>query len=301
MKNKILITGGAGFIGSYLIKKIRTKTNLIVIDKKKNRKLINKFKTLGIKYIQGNLENKKISKIIYKDIKLIYHLAGTVKVPSTDINLDLTKEQRIYNEAINILKNLIKYSDKNVKIIFPSTHLVFENCKKNKKIFYENSKTLPYLAYSRSKLKCEEMLIKSGLKYNILRLGSVYGYSKDEKRMFNLPNLFPLRAKKNLDLKLFSKGIQIKSIISVKDVANSMIYLSKKKFKNEIYHLVSQHLTVRQIGQICKVFNNKIKLISTNDKIPYTGYFMNSNKIIKTKFQYRHFYKDFAKEIILKN
>ena len=145
------------------------------------------------------------------------------------------------------------------------------------------------------------MLINSGLKYNILRLGSVYGYSKDEKRMFNLPNLFPLRAKKNFNLKLFSKGMQIKSIISVKDVANSMIYLTKKKHKNEIYHLVSQHLTVKQIGQICKKLNNKIQLIPTNDKIPYPGYFMNSDKIIKTKFKYKYFYKDFAKEIILKN
>ena len=49
--------------------------------------------------------------------------------------------------------------------------------------------------------------------------------------MFNLPNLFPLRAKKNLDLKLFSKGVQIKSIISVKDVANAMIHMSKKILK----------------------------------------------------------------------
>lgn len=297
MKSKILITGGAGFIGGYLIKKLKNMNDIIIVDKKKNKQLIKKLKKLGITYIQGNLERKKISKKIYKNIKLIYHLAGTVKVPSTDVNLNLRKEKRIYNEAKNILKNLIEYSDNDSKIIFPSTHLVFENCKKNKKIFNENSKPLPYLAYSRSKLKCEEMLINSGLKYNILRLGSVYGYTTDEKRMFNLPNLFPLRAKKNLDLKLFSNGVQIKSIISVKDVANAMIHMSKKNLKNEVYHLVSEHLTVREIGKICKKYNNKINLIYTKDKIPYKGYYMNSDKIIKTKFKYKHFYKKFVKEI----
>ena len=93
MKNKILITGGAGFIGGYLIKRLRNKKNVIIIDKKKNKKLVRKFKKMGIKYIQGNLERKKISKLIYKDIKMIYHLAGTVKVPSTDVNLDLKKEK----------------------------------------------------------------------------------------------------------------------------------------------------------------------------------------------------------------
>ena len=38
MKNKILITGGAGFIGGYLIKRLRNKKNVIIIDKKKNKK-----------------------------------------------------------------------------------------------------------------------------------------------------------------------------------------------------------------------------------------------------------------------
>ena len=220
-------------------------------------------------------------------------------MPSTDVNLDLKKEDKIYKEAIKIIQNLVKYVDRESKIIFPSTHLVFENCKKNKKVFYEDSTPLPNLAYSRSKLKCEEILANSGLSYNILRLGSVYGYTTDEKRMFNLPNLFPLRAKKNLNLKLFSKGVQIKSIISVKDVADAMIHLTKKNLNNEIYHLVSEHLTVKEIAKICKNFNKQIKLISTNDKIPYKGYIMNTKKIIKTKFRYKNFYKDFVKKIIL--
>ena len=99
--------------------------------------------------------------------------------------------------------------------------------------------------------------------------------------MFNLPNLFSLRAKKNLNLKLFSKGVQIKSIISVKDVVNAMFHLSNSKFNKQTYNLVSQHLTVKEIGKICQRYNKKIKLISTNDKIPYKGYYMNSNKIKK--------------------
>ena len=49
MKNKILITGGAGFIGNELIELIENKKNIIVVDKKKSKKKISKFKKLKIK------------------------------------------------------------------------------------------------------------------------------------------------------------------------------------------------------------------------------------------------------------
>ena len=62
MKNKIFITGGAGFIGNELINLISDKKNLVVIDMKKNRKILNKFKKLRVKYISGNLNNRNFVK-----------------------------------------------------------------------------------------------------------------------------------------------------------------------------------------------------------------------------------------------
>jgi len=298
MKNKILITGGAGFIGNELIKLIKNKRDILVVDKKKNKKIISRFKELNIKYIQGDLTNKKFSRRIYKHAKLIYHLAGTVKVPNTDVNLDKKKEKKIYNEAIVIIKNLISFSKKKIRVVFPSTHLVFENCKKNKSRFNENSLPVPNLAYSRSKHDCEKLLQENKIDYVILRLGSVYGSSADKKRMFNLPNLFALRAKNGLELKLFSGGIQIKSIISVKDVARAMYFFKKKNHTKQIYNLVSQHYTVKKIGRICKNYNNKINLISTRHKIPYEGYYMNCSKIKKTGFKFKYKYEIFVKKFI---
>lgn len=298
MTNKILITGGAGFIGSYLINKLKNKKNIIVVDKVKNKKTFLKFKKLNIKYVIGNLLDKNFSKKIYNNTNIIYHLAGTVKVPNTDFNLDIQKETKIYNEATRIMQNLINYTSNKAKVIFPSTHLIFENCKKDNQTFYETSSPLTNLAYSRSKLKCEQMIIESGIKFNILRLGSVYGFAENEKRMFNLPNLFPLRAKKKLDLKLFSNGVQIKSIISVKDVVDAMLFLSKKEYNNEIYHLVSEHMTVRKIAETCKIINPKIKLVCTKDQIPYVGYYVNCDKISKKGFKFGYLYEDFVKEFL---
>ena len=71
------------------------------------------------------------------------------------------------------------------------------------------------------------ILKKNNINFTILRLGSVYGFA-EKKRMFNLPNLFVLRSKNNQNLSLHSGGVQIKSIVSVKDVARAMLFLSKK-------------------------------------------------------------------------
>ena len=129
-----------------------------------------------------------------------------------------------------------------------------------------------------------------------MRLGSVYGYA-EKSRMFNLPNLFALRAKMNLDLKLFSKGVQIKSIISSKDVARAMVFLSKKKFNRELFHFASEHISVKKLENFAKNII-KIKLISTKDKIPYLGYYINCNKLLKTGFRFKNYYKDFIKDYL---
>ena len=165
----------------------------------------------------------------------------------------------------------------------------------------EKSKPLPNLAYARSKLRCEELLSENFMNFRVLRLGSVYGAAENEKRMFNLPNLFPLRAKKNLDLKLFSRGVQIKSIVSVEDVARAMIFVKKNSFRGQIFNLVSEHLTVKKIGQLCKKFNKNIRLIMTKDKIPYEGYFIDCSKIIRNGFRFKDHYKKFAQNFITKN
>ena len=62
----------------------------------------------------------------------------------------------------------------------------------------------------------------------------------EKSRMFNLPNLFA-KSKNELDLKLFSKGVQIKSIISSKDVARAMVFLSKKNLIENCFILLLRY------------------------------------------------------------
>ena len=108
--------------------------------------------------------------------------------------------------AIDGTKNILDSMKPNAKIVFPSTHVVFEGLKEPKENIDENEKTETFLAYSSSKVKNENQIIKSGKKYAIFRLGSVYGFSTDTMRINIMPNLFSKIASQNGTIKLFGVG-----------------------------------------------------------------------------------------------
>ena len=87
-------------------------------------------------------------------------------------------------------------SDK-AKIIFPSTHVIFEGLKSTKLNITENEQPSTFLAYSSSKVNNEQQIIKSGKNYIILRLGSVYGFSGDSTiNKYNAQSFFKNRFSK---------------------------------------------------------------------------------------------------------
>ena len=279
--NNILITGGLGYIGSEIIKISNFKKNKItILDKKKptqDQKKI--FKSKRIKFIRYDLcKLNTLPKYISK-FDTIIHLAAVTKVPKLKQEASKKIDKKIMEVGIKGTLNLILKMNKFSHLIFPSTHLVFEKTKKKQK-FNEKSSPMPFLAYSKSKFKGEKIIKQKLENFTILRLGSVYGYTKNEHRMFNMPNLFPKLAKKKLPLKLFSNGSQLKSIISHYDVARFMLFSINLKKKNQIYNVVSQNLTVLKIAMICKDFIPNLKIMLTNDPIPNPGYSMCSNKML---------------------
>ena len=100
----------------------------------------------------------------------------------------------------NVLNNI----PKKCKIIFPSTHVIYEGLKETKKNIKENEPPCPILVYSSSKVQNEKDIKSSNKNYVILRLGSVYGYSSTDTMRINImPNLFSKIASQNGEIRLF--------------------------------------------------------------------------------------------------
>ena len=151
---KIVITGGLGYIGMELCKVYSgdTRNNSItVIDRSFYSSRIKQLRVWGIDFKQMDILDEEKIKEALKDADLIYHLTEITDVGTTIKDKDPMRDKKILDVAINGTKNILKYSRDDAKIIFPSSHVVFEGLKKQVLDLNEEHETSPVLPYSKGK------------------------------------------------------------------------------------------------------------------------------------------------------
>jgi len=203
--------------------------------------------------------------------------------------------------AIEGTKNVISSTSKNCKIIFPSTHVIYEGLQATKNDIDEKEPVVPILTYATGKVKNEEQIKKSGKQYVILRLGSVYGYSTDTTRINIMPNLFSKITSQNGTIRMFSGGKQIKSLVPLLDVARCFKFMEEnEKIKFDTFNLTKDSVSVKKVAEICKTINPKVVLRETNDETPNLGYALSNKKLMSTGFKFLYNINESIKEMILK-
>ena len=231
MKKKIVITGGLGYIGTELCKLysgVSWHHDITVIDNRFISERVNQLRNWNMEFIQGDILDKDLIKKHCSKADVIHHLAGVTDVPRTKSEASNTQDYKIKEVGEKGTQNILDAMSDNCKIIFPSTHVVYEGIGEVRTDILEEEIKKPVLSYSSSKAINEDQLKRSGKNYVILRLGSVYGYSTDSMRIDIMPNLFSKIASQNGTLKLFAGGRQIKSLVPLIDVARCFKFMEKK-------------------------------------------------------------------------
>jgi nucleoside-diphosphate-sugar epimerase len=304
MKKKIVITGGLGYIGTELCKiysGVSWDSNIVVIDNKFISERVNQLRNWNIDFIHGDILDVDLINEHCKNADIVHHLAGITDVPRVKSETNTEKDNKIQLVGEKGTQNILNAISDKCKIIFPSTHVVFEGIEKIKNNILENENLKPELSYAKSKATNEKQLINSGKNYIILRLGSVYGYSLDNARIDIMPNLFSKIASQNGTLKLFSGGKQVKSLVPLIDVARCFKFMEEREdLISEIYNLTKDTVTVKEVANICKKNNSKIILKETNDEIPNLGFSLSNKKILKTGFKFLYNLDESIKEMIQK-
>ena len=215
---RILITGGAGYIGSKLTTKLLNlgfKVTVLDALKFSSRSLNHLFKKKNFLFIKGDVRDKKLIKSLIKNNEFIIPLAALVGAP-------LCKKNK--KEAISVNFDSIKYMMKNVrrnnKIIYLTTNSGYGVGMKNK-YCTEKSPLNPISLYGKTKVESEKIVMN--FKNSIgFRLATVFGYSY-RMRTDLLINNFVFNSLKNRKLSLYEPHFR-RNYIHIDDVVEGIIY-----------------------------------------------------------------------------
>jgi len=304
MKKKIIITGGLGYIGTQLCKLysgVSWNNQIFVIDNRFVSERVNQLRNWNIEFVQGDILDKELINKLCQDADIVHHLAGITDVPRTKSESSEENDKKIKLVAEQGTQNILDSISHKCKIIFPSTHVVYEGIEKIKNNISEEEDLKPTLSYSSSKATNEKQLKNSGKNYVILRLGSVYGYSTDTVRTDIMPNLFSKIASQDGVIKLFAGGRQVKSLVPLIDVARCFKEMEERDdISSETFNLTKDTVTVKEVAELCRKYNQKTNLKETNDEVPNLGFSLSNKKILSTGFKFLYNLDQSIKEMISK-
>lgn len=299
MKKKILITGGAGYIGSMLATKLVEDGHFVtVIDIMKYNKtsLNHLFIHKNFKLVNENVLNyKKIKKYINKN-EYIIPLAALVGAPLCEKNKKLANDLN-YKIIKKIVKNL---NPRKHKLIYPTTNSGYGIGEKNK-FCDENSPLNPISIYGVTKVLAEKEVLK--FKNSVsLRLATVFGFSY-RMRSDLIVNNFVNTAIKTKKLSIFEPSFR-RNFIHILDIVAAFKFIIKnfKKVRNNIYNLglSSANITKLDLAKKIKKSVPGCKVIVNNNKKDpdQRDYFVSNKKIEKKGFKANITLEDGIKELI---
>jgi nucleoside-diphosphate-sugar epimerase len=295
MKN-ILISGGAGYLGTVLTQYLLKKNNVTVYDSfyfpwlKKNKKKIKNSNRLF--FINKNLLDVK--KEDFNNIDIVCDLNGIPNDPAAEINPKFTWDIN-YKGRLNFAK--VAKQSRVKRYIFNSTCSVYGF---NKNKVDENSRLKPISTYAKANLKSERKVfnLKSdSFKVNILRNSTLFGFS-NVLRLDLVINIFVYNLLKNKNLIIDGDGMQFRPFIALTDVCKIYDYLvNNSKLPSFICNLVSFNSTIKNLAfLIYKVMKNQKSNITFNENIKdKRNYFVvskNFKRFFGKKFQFSNFSKE---------
>lgn len=266
----ILITGGLGHIGSYIlenIQKIKKVKKIYIIDNLSTQRFCSLFrmpKNNKKKFFYNeNLSSKNILDKFVK-VDVVINLASI-----TDAEGSVKIRNKIYKNNLGIFNNVVNYCiKKKSKLIHISSTSVYGE---QKGMVDETCKELkPKSPYAEIKLLEENILKKNSkkLKYITYRFGTIAGISKG-MRFHTAVNRFSLEASLNNPLPIWKKMMyKPKPYLSLKDAFKVIKFtIEKDFFLNDVFNILSENLTLHQIIKFFKQNKKQIKIKYHNSKL----------------------------------
>ncbi len=248
---RILITGGAGYIGTELVYGLASlpETESITIYDNLSRGNYNlfvgrKLERPKIQFVHGEILDSRKLRQVLKNIDVVFHLAARVTTPFANLDGHVFEQINHWGTAELVYaleENPVK------QVIFLSTTAVYGNTSEPAT---EETQTNPDSFYSISKFRAEQHIQRLFNKANtlILRLGNVYGYSKS-MRFDAAINRLMFDAHYTGRITINGTGKQLRSFIHINKVTNILTQLLQKNIPSGTYNLSDKNLTILDISE----------------------------------------------------
>jgi UDP-glucose 4-epimerase len=275
MKNIIVITGGAGFVGSNLILLLikKTKFKIISIDNYSTGSKKNHIKNARVKYIKGDTSQiSKILKNFKNKIKSIFHFGEFSRIYQSFLKMD----ECLNSNSIGSHAVFNFCLTNRIKLIYSATSASIGNKGRDKNLS-------PYAFTKAKNLEMLENLKKwFNFKYEIIYFYNVYGPKQiSEGSMATVIGIFEQQFKKNKPLTIVKPGTQSRRFTHITDTVEACYYAWKK---NKCRHYSISNKKSYTILEVAKMFNTKIKYLPSRPGERYASALtsMNlSNKVYK--------------------
>jgi len=287
----ILVTGGAGFVGSNLIKLFLNKTNhkIVSIDNYTSGNKSNHITNSRVKYIKGSTSN--ISKLIKNpsQIKTVFHFGEFARIYQSFLKMNSCIESNSIGSNA-VFNFCLKH---NIKLVYSATSASLGNKGKDKNLS-------PYAFTKAKNLELLENLKKwFNFKYEVIYFYNVYGPNQICKgEMSTVIGIFENHYKKRKSLPVVKPGTQTRRFTHIKDTVE-VCYIAWKKNLCRHYSITSKKSY--SILEVAKMFDSKIKFLPKRPGERYASALTKinlTNKIHKYygKIMLKNYIKNFLKK-----
>lgn len=225
---KVLITGGAGFIGSHLAAAWSKRgADVVVLDSLRSGKLTN-LEGVECEFVEGSVEDTSVLDRVTRGVTVIHHLAAVVSVPESVEN-PLETEAINTRGTINVLEAARTHNIR--RVVLSSSSAVYGEV--DRPIHRESDLPSPMSPYAISKLTGEHYLAAYrslyGMETVALRYFNVYGPRQDPDSPYAAAiAIFSRNAREGKPLNIFGDGTQTRDFVFVEDVVAANLLVAEK-------------------------------------------------------------------------
>ncbi len=268
-KTKVVVTGGAGFIGSHIVEHwVKVGAEVHIIDNLRSGFLSNVELFPQAIFHKGSITDRNLVFEVLRETDYVHHLAAMVSVPES-----VEKPDECYGININGLLNVLDASKEFgiKKVVFSSSAAVYGDEPESPQTI--KSKTAPKSPYGSTKLEGEKQLEiynqMHGLGGVSLRYFNVFGPRQNPKSQYAAAvPIFLTLALRNEPIIIYGDGEQTRDFIFIKDVVNANIAAATDQNVNGVFNIATgKAISINQLAQlIIDITNSKSKIVYEKER-----------------------------------